>query len=470
MSIATGLEIRRRHRNRQPAGFVLGILAAAVALSLSAQVVEAERSVIGWLAAALPALGFLACVKIVLTRNPATGPARTSGRVRPRTSRPHRPRYRCPYGRGQQGPPGRAVAAQDEPVLSPVPVPVDLLAAARRSVAEHQAATGKPITRDELRTVLRVSTDTATDLLRQVRTTTPTADPAAASAPAAGAGGGVVGGGAGPGRRVRPRQREPPQSGWWWRDEPGRRHQPERSQPRRLATDPRRRRGRGRGRIGCPAPARSTPSRRSLNATGCVCGRSRSAGSTPKRVRHRSSKCRAVPGSRRSASRARNATGRLRIAQIREGWHLTEEPTVPVKPPDGDVRELVKLRAHLEFEREAAVRESRYQHLPELDETIGQVEEAITATGLRGQVTPPSRTPKPRKTRSTRRRQDMGDLPRLPVERRTVGRTYTGPGRETPPAVHAAHADVAVARAGPHACPAWRLSGAVWVRAAARAA
>jgi Protein of unknown function (DUF2637) len=72
MSIATGLEIRRRHRGSQPAGFVLWVLIAAVALSLSAQVVEAERSVVGWIAAALPALGFLASVKIVLTRTPAT--------------------------------------------------------------------------------------------------------------------------------------------------------------------------------------------------------------------------------------------------------------------------------------------------------------------------------------------------------------------------------------------------------------
>src|SRR5262245_41227477 len=70
MSIATGLEIRRRHRFRQPAGFVFCVLIAAVALSLAAQVVEAERSVIGWLAAALPALGFLASVKIVLGRAP----------------------------------------------------------------------------------------------------------------------------------------------------------------------------------------------------------------------------------------------------------------------------------------------------------------------------------------------------------------------------------------------------------------
>jgi hypothetical protein len=71
MSIATGLEIRRRARTNRPAGFVVAVLVAAVALSLAAQVVEAESSVIGWLAAALPALGFLACVKIVLGRTVA---------------------------------------------------------------------------------------------------------------------------------------------------------------------------------------------------------------------------------------------------------------------------------------------------------------------------------------------------------------------------------------------------------------
>src|SRR5256714_9045886 len=68
MSIGTGLEIRRRHRAGRPAGFVLAVLIAAVTLSLAAQVVEAEASIVGWLAAALPALGFLACVKIVLAR------------------------------------------------------------------------------------------------------------------------------------------------------------------------------------------------------------------------------------------------------------------------------------------------------------------------------------------------------------------------------------------------------------------
>jgi hypothetical protein len=110
MSIATGLEIRRRHRAGQPAGFVLAVLVGAVALSLSAQVVEAERSVVGWLAAALPALGFLALVKIVLTRAPARA-------VEPSTVEPAR-------------------LSTVEPLSADVPV-----------VVEDQAVTGAPVTR-----------------------------------------------------------------------------------------------------------------------------------------------------------------------------------------------------------------------------------------------------------------------------------------------------------------------------------
>lgn len=80
MSITTGLEIRRRHRTGRPAGFVAWVLVAAVVLSLSAQVVQAEHSIVGWLAAALPALGFLACIKIVLARTPAVPTPATPAR------------------------------------------------------------------------------------------------------------------------------------------------------------------------------------------------------------------------------------------------------------------------------------------------------------------------------------------------------------------------------------------------------
>ncbi|BCB88886.1 hypothetical protein Psuf_061990 [Phytohabitans suffuscus] len=52
MSIAPGLEVRRRKRQHKRVLFPATVLACAVALSISAQVVEAERSVVGWIAAA----------------------------------------------------------------------------------------------------------------------------------------------------------------------------------------------------------------------------------------------------------------------------------------------------------------------------------------------------------------------------------------------------------------------------------
>jgi hypothetical protein len=123
MSIATGLEIRRRHRSHQPAGFVVGVLIAAVTLSLSAQVVEAEASVIGWLAAALPALGFLACVKLVLTRTPAlTPPVPEPVPAEPVTRQPI-DTFRPPTAPAHTAPPAPPVPTR--PPMSLVPVPVD---------------------------------------------------------------------------------------------------------------------------------------------------------------------------------------------------------------------------------------------------------------------------------------------------------------------------------------------------------
>jgi hypothetical protein len=57
----------------------------------------------------------------------------------------------------------------------------------------------------------------------------------------------------------------------------------------------------------------------------------------------------------------------------------------------------------------------------ELDERIGELDDEITEAGLRGNVLPA----RPRRHRSTRRRQDAAPLPRRPVSPRTVGKTYT---------------------------------------------
>ena len=88
MSIASGLEMRRRKRLYKPVRFPAAVLGCAVALSISAQVVEAELSIIGWISAALPALGFLVMVKIALGRTASSQPGReSSGPPGPDTSR-----------------------------------------------------------------------------------------------------------------------------------------------------------------------------------------------------------------------------------------------------------------------------------------------------------------------------------------------------------------------------------------------
>lgn len=72
MAIYLGLEIRARRRAGRPVGFVAVLLVGFAALSLAAQVAEAEPTVWGWIVAAVPSLAFLALVKVVLSSAPAT--------------------------------------------------------------------------------------------------------------------------------------------------------------------------------------------------------------------------------------------------------------------------------------------------------------------------------------------------------------------------------------------------------------
>jgi Replication initiator protein, pSAM2 len=62
------------------------------------------------------------------------------------------------------------------------------------------------------------------------------------------------------------------------------------------------------------------------------------------------------------------------------------------------------------------------------DELIGDLDEQITRSGLRGNVLPKRAE---RRHRSTRRRQDAPDLPRRPVAPRTIGKTYTSADGKT---------------------------------------
>jgi hypothetical protein len=116
---------------------------------------------------------------------------------------------------------------------------------------------------------------------------------------------------------------------------------------------------------------------------------------------------------------------RLRVQQIREGWHRDAEPQPVVEEPGEDVLALVRLRAHFEFDYAAATSAAEWDQLADLQEGIDEVDDALATSRIRGTLTPP-REHKPRRHRSTRRRQDVPDLPRRPVQPRTVGRTYQG--------------------------------------------
>jgi hypothetical protein len=74
---------------------------------------------------------------------------------------------------------------------------------------------------------------------------------------------------------------------------------------------------------------------------------------------------------------------------------------------------------------------ARANEIADIDAAIAELDEEITTTGLRGRAAPGHDAEEragSRRVRSTRRRQDAPDLPRRPVEPRTVGRQYRAPG------------------------------------------
>ena len=111
----------------------------------------------------------------------------------------------------------------------------------------------------------------------------------------------------------------------------------------------------------------------------------------------------------------------LRAAQCREGWHLDDEPVTEPDPPTDDQRDRITNRAEAQADRDTLA--AAGLDTTGLDEQIGALDEQITEAGMRGTVLPA----RPRRHRSTRRRQDAAPLPRRKVSNRTVGKTYAAP-------------------------------------------
>ncbi|MUN37860.1 replication initiation protein [Actinomadura sp. NEAU-AAG5] len=118
---------------------------------------------------------------------------------------------------------------------------------------------------------------------------------------------------------------------------------------------------------------------------------------------------------------------KLRAVQCNQGWHLATEPVITRADPDEQQRSLLELRARAQTERDQAA-DTGTAHGEDLDFWDGLLRELdveIERAGVRGTLTTGEET-RGRRTRSTRRRQDAPDLPRRPVDSRTVGQVFRG--------------------------------------------
>jgi hypothetical protein len=116
----------------------------------------------------------------------------------------------------------------------------------------------------------------------------------------------------------------------------------------------------------------------------------------------------------------------LRMAQCREGWHLTEEPRLTVDEPTPEQRAQLTARADLVAHYREAVHNERAGDAEELREIIREADDKLRQLGVRGRLLSPDASAKRPPKRSTRRRQDAPKLPTRQVRKTTLGREFAG--------------------------------------------
>ncbi|MFF4876994.1 hypothetical protein [Micromonospora sp. NPDC000668] len=162
--IAALLTIRRRRRAGAPIGYPMVLLIAAAGLSLAAQLAVAKPGPSGWLLSAVPALAFMALVKLVLA------PAPTPEHLPPTAKSVEPIRVRVAEQLTTEPAPPAAITPVPEPAVEPepVPVPTHLLPPARFAAVQHEQATGAPITPAELADRLDITPAVAGQLLATI--------------------------------------------------------------------------------------------------------------------------------------------------------------------------------------------------------------------------------------------------------------------------------------------------------------
>ena len=116
---------------------------------------------------------------------------------------------------------------------------------------------------------------------------------------------------------------------------------------------------------------------------------------------------------------------KLRMVQCRQGWHLDAEPVTERATPTEDQQTLMATRADLATAYTQCRATGDEDSCEQIAESVAALDTELRALGVRGRLTPLDPPPKLTR-RSTRRRQDAPDLPRRPIEHRTLGRVFAG--------------------------------------------
>ncbi|MEU7769496.1 replication initiator [Nocardia sp. NPDC049190] len=144
----------------------------------------------------------------------------------------------------------------------------------------------------------------------------------------------------------------------------------------------------------------------------------------------------------------------LRMTQCHEGWHMDNEPQVDKLTPTEQQKGLIAARSDLFAQYQQAADDGDREAMAGIREVVASLDVELRESGFRGRLPDFDAKLTDRRKRSTSRRQDVPDLPRLKVAKTTIGREYAGKYRPstfvtlTLDSYGAVHSDGAIGRDG----------------------
>jgi hypothetical protein len=163
--IVAGFEIQRDHRagGVRKFTFPMAVLVAGFGVQMAAQVALAEPTPAGWLVAAMPALGFLVVVKLLMRRAPAATESTPDPGPEPVIVTASRADV------APQPAPTPAPAAVATPARPRLKLPAELTSRIH-TAAETARSEGRDLTIEEIRRVVRVPEPMAAQILHDLTT------------------------------------------------------------------------------------------------------------------------------------------------------------------------------------------------------------------------------------------------------------------------------------------------------------